>query len=97
MALFDNGIKLGTGLAIGIGALVLAPAVIPAVAAIIKPLAKAGIKTGLAIYGKGKEVVAETVEIFEDLTAEARAELAAEAVAARQTVEEVATPEEGTL
>lgn len=97
MALFDNGIKLGTGIAIGIGAIVLAPAVIPAVAAIVKPLAKAGIKSGLAIYCKGKEVVAETVEVFEDLTAEAKAELAAEAAAARQTVAEAATPEEGTV
>ena len=66
-------------------------------AAIIRPLAKAGIKTGLAMYGKGKEAVAETVEVFEDLTAEARAELAAEAAAARPTAAEAVTPEEGTV
>jgi len=78
MAFWNNGVKLGTGLAIGVGALILAPTVVPAVAAILKPLAKAAIKSGFIVYEKGKEVVAETIEILEDLAAEAKAELSQE-------------------
>jgi hypothetical protein len=97
MALFDNGIKMGTGIAIGLGAIILAPTVLSAVGAIIKPLAKAGIKTALMVFDKGREMAAETVEVFEDLTAEARAELAAEASAAREAAAQVVVPEEGTV
>ena len=78
MAIFDNGLK-GTifgGLAIGIGSAILAPIVIPILASVAKPLAKASIKGGLMLFEKGKEVVAETQEVVEDLVAEAKAELA---------------------
>lgn len=77
MALLENGIKgnILTGLAIGIGATILAPAVIPVVAGIAKPLLKAAIKSGVVLYEKGKETFAETKEIFEDLVAEAKSEL----------------------
>jgi hypothetical protein len=82
MALLDNGLlgnglksNVVTGLAIGIGAAILAPVIIPMVAAIVKPLAKATIKGGLILYERGKEVVAETGEMVEDLVAEARSEL----------------------
>ncbi len=78
MALFDNGAKLGTGLAVGVGALILAPAVIPAVAAILKPIVKATIKSGLILIDKTREIAAETMEVIEDLTAEARSELSQE-------------------
>jgi hypothetical protein len=78
MAIFNNGWR-GTifgGLAIGIGSAVLAPIVIPILASVAKPLAKASIKGGLMLFEKGKEVVAETQEVVEDLVAEAKAELA---------------------
>ncbi|MCU0589679.1 MAG: DUF5132 domain-containing protein [Syntrophobacteraceae bacterium] len=78
MALWNNGMKLGTGLAIGVGALILAPTVLPAVAALLKPLAKAAIKSGFIVYEKGMEALAETREVLEDLAAEARAEMARE-------------------
>ena len=78
MALFDNGIRLGTGLAIGIGALILAPAVIPALGAVIRPIAKASIKGGLMLVEKARELAAETAETISDMTAEVEAELAAE-------------------
>lgn len=78
MAIWNNGVKLGTGLAIGVGALILAPTVVPAVAAILKPLAKAGIKSGFIAYEKGREVLAETREVIEDLAAEVKAELSQE-------------------
>lgn len=75
MALFDGGFKIGTGLLVGVGAILLAPVVIPAAAAVIRPVAKAAIKGGFVLYQKGREAIAETVEMFEDIAAEAKAEL----------------------
>ncbi len=62
----------------GIGAIVLAPIVVPALAKAGKPLAKAAIKGGLRLYEQGKGAIAEAGEVFEDLVAEAQAELADE-------------------
>ena len=81
MALFDKG-NILTGLAIGIGSAILAPVVIPALSGAAKPLAKAAIKGGLILYDKSKETCAEVYEVVDDLVAEARAEVEAEAVAA---------------
>lgn len=67
-----------TGLAIGVGAMLLSPLVIPVVAGIAKPLAKAAIKGGFVLYEKSKEVVAEVGEVVEDLVAEVQSELAEE-------------------
>lgn len=78
MALFDNGLKIGTGLAVGIGALLLAPTVLPAVASVVRPIVKATIKSGLILAEKAMEMVAEAKESIEDMTAEAQAELAKE-------------------
>ena len=64
------------GVAAGIGAVVLAPFLIPAVGKVGKPVAKAAIKGGIAIYEKGKGLFEETGELFEDLVAESKAELA---------------------
>ena len=70
---------LGTpGIVAGIGALVLAPIVIPTIAKIGKPIAKAAIKGGITLYEKSIGAVAEAGEVLEDLVAEARAELADE-------------------
>jgi hypothetical protein len=41
-------------------------------------MAKAGIKGGLALFEKGKEVAAEAQEVVEDLVAEVKAEIAVE-------------------
>ncbi|WP_017659959.1 DUF5132 domain-containing protein [Baaleninema simplex] len=60
------------GIAAGIGLLVLAPFAVKAG----KPLAKAVIKGGITAYEKSKGFLAETGEVFEDMVAEARAELA---------------------
>ncbi len=78
MGLLDNGLKgnVLTGLAIGIGAAILAPAVLPAVANVAKPLIKAAIKTGIIMFEKGKETAAELSEVFEDIVAEAKSEMA---------------------
>lgn len=87
MALLDNGVKLGTGLAIGIGALILAPAAIPVAAAIVRPLVKATIKSGMILLEKGREIAAETMEVIEDLTAEAKSELSQERAQASEEAE----------
>ncbi|MGA2028099.1 MAG: DUF5132 domain-containing protein [Syntrophobacteraceae bacterium] len=76
MGLFDNGLKIGTGLAIGLGVLILAPAIAPAVAAVVKPVAKASIKSAILLFEKTTELIAEAKESVEDLAAEAHAELA---------------------
>ncbi|MDQ1274068.1 MAG: hypothetical protein QG591_2698 [Planctomycetota bacterium] len=78
MALFNNGLKgnLITGLAIGVGVTILAPVVIPVVAGIAKPLAKSLIKGGLMLFSGTGKGVAEIGEVFQDLVAEAKAEIA---------------------
>ncbi len=69
MALFDNGLKIGTGLAIGLGIIILAPAIAPAVAAVVRPVAKASIKSGVILFEKARELITEAMESVEDLAA----------------------------
>ncbi len=88
MALFDNGFKLGAGLLVGVGVILLAPVVVPVIAAATKPLIKAGIKGGLLAYEKSRELIAEATEVVEDLAAEARSELVREHEPAAAPVEE---------
>ncbi len=71
------------GVIASIGAVILAPVVVPVVAGIGKPLAKSLIKGGMVLYEKSKGAIAEVGETFEDMVAEARAELAEE----KQTIE----------
>lgn len=61
-------------LAIGLGAAIIAPTVIP----LVKPFAKAAIKSGVGFYEKTKSAIAETGESIGDIVAEAKAEAAAE-------------------
>ena len=75
MALFDDIFKGGnilTGLAIGIGAAIVAPAVIPA----LRSIAKSIIKAGLMAYDQGRVALAELNEHTGDIIAEARSEMA---------------------
>lgn len=62
------------GLAIGLGALVLAPVL----AKVGKPIAKAAVKTSIVVYEKTKSALAEAGETFEELVAESQGELAEE-------------------
>jgi serine acetyltransferase len=78
MGLFDNGVKVGAAVAIGIGAVVLAPVILPAVSAVGRPVAKALIKGAMTMVHKGWESVAEAREALEDIVAEAKAEVIAE-------------------
>lgn len=76
MALLEDGlIKVGTGVAVGIGAIILAPVIFPIVGAVVKPLLRAGIKGGIVLYQKASEMVAEAAETIEDLVEEAKAEV----------------------
>jgi len=75
MPLFDSGIKIGTGLAIGIGVLFLAPVIAPAMAAVMKPVAKASIKSSILLFEKTTELISEAKESIEDLAAAVHEEL----------------------
>ncbi|MGK7917848.1 MAG: DUF5132 domain-containing protein [Prochloraceae cyanobacterium] len=61
-------------IAIGLGAVILAPTVF----VLVRPLAKAAIKSGVSLYEKTKGAIAETGEAIGDIVAEAKAEVAAE-------------------
>lgn len=65
-----------TNLAIGAGVVVLAPIVLPLVGSVAKPLFKAVIKGALVTYEGARVALAETKEALEDITAEAKAEIA---------------------
>jgi uncharacterized protein DUF5132 len=86
MALFDNVVE-GFGsswvpsVLVGVGIALVAPVVVPALAAGMRPLAKAVIKGGIMVYDKGAEALAEAGEQLSDLVAEVRSELDATATA----------------
>ena len=80
MPKLDDFIKNGTplGIALGVGAAVLASAVIPllpAIAQAARPTARAAIKSGILLVERGREFMAEASEEIEDIVAEAKAEL----------------------
>lgn len=81
------------GLAIGVGAIVLAPILGPALAKAGKPAAKAVVKGGIVLYEKTKGAFAEAKESLEDIVAESKAELAESETQKLLTVE--ASPEPG--
>ena len=76
MALIEDMFKgnAATGLAVGIGAVVLGPTVLPAIGRALRPAVKAVIKGGMVLY---RETFAEIGEFTSDLVAEARSELEA--------------------
>jgi len=87
MALFDNIVE-GFGsswvptVLVGVGVALVAPVVVPALGAGMRPLAKAVLKGSIMVYDKGAEVLAEAGEQLSDLVAEVRSELDATAAAA---------------
>ncbi len=78
MPLIEDGLKVGTPILIGIGALLLAPVVLPAAGSVVRPLIKATLKSGLLLASKGRELISEAMESLEDITAEVKAEMIAE-------------------
>jgi hypothetical protein len=89
MPLFDQMLKsdLTKGIAIGIGAAVVAPMAYSLLAGSGRPLARAAVKAGILLFEKAHETVAELGEVFDDLVAEAEAELREQRQAAHATAE----------
>jgi hypothetical protein len=81
MAATENLFKgsLWTGLAVGAAVVVLGPVLLPALARVGKPAAKTALKAGVVLYDRGRETAARMAELAEDVFAEVRAEMAAEA------------------
>lgn len=78
MAILEDVMKGGnvvTGLAIGVGAAVLGPMLMPVIRGVARPVAKAAIRGGMMVYEKGREAAAEVNETVQDLVAETRAEM----------------------
>jgi Protein of unknown function (DUF5132) len=73
------GGSLMSNLLIGAAAIALAPIVVPAVLAGMRPVAKTLVKGGVMVYEKTREMVAEVGEQMGDIVAEARSELTASA------------------
>lgn len=74
MAIFEDALKGGnivTGLAIGVGMVLLAPVLKP----LVRPVAKSVLKAGVAVYDQGRTALAEFNEQAGDMVAEVRAEI----------------------
>jgi hypothetical protein len=74
MSLVEDIFKGGnivTSVAIGVGAAVVAPLVVP----VFRPLAKSVIKAGLIAYDQGRAALAELNERTGDIVSEARSEM----------------------
>ena len=75
MALLEDGIKgLGSSLLVGVGAVIAAPIVIPAVMGGLRPLAKSAIKGYFFLSESLRESLSEAGDQMSDLIAEVRAE-----------------------
>jgi len=72
---------VGGGILLGIGAVIVAPTLVP----VLRPVAKEVIKGGLYVTDKAKEFVAETSEQWSDLVAEVKAEQDTNARAAKES------------
>jgi hypothetical protein len=83
MALLDDGFKGAVpSIMVVLGVALAAPIVLPAVAAVSRPLAKTLIKGYLALADTVKEYAAEAGEQISDLMAECKAERAADVASA---------------
>jgi len=60
----------------GVVGLIVAPVVAPTLARLLRPVAKGGIKAGVAIYHSGRVAAAHLAETASDMAAEAKHELA---------------------
>jgi hypothetical protein len=76
-------IQVVGGIAAGAAAIMLAPSIMSMLAGVVKPVVKTLIKGGMLAFESGKKAVyeveaalAKSAEAIEDLTAEARAEVA---------------------
>ncbi len=80
MSLFEDALKVGgPAVLVGVGAVLAAPLLVPAVGSVARPIAKGAVKGYLALAEGAKELLAEAGEQWSDLVAEVRAEQSAEA------------------
>jgi uncharacterized protein DUF5132 len=82
-------------LGVGIGAVILAPVLIPALGRGLRPVAKGAIKGYLTVAEKARELFAETGEQLQDLVAEAKSEHEARPNGSEMMTIEEASAEEG--
>ncbi len=77
MGLLENGLKasLGPGIAIGVGAVLFVPSVRSALGGLIRPLAKAVIKSGVLMCQQTGSLFAEVKEDLVDLIEEVKYEV----------------------
>src|SRR5262245_44903911 len=77
MALLESAVEVleetAPTVLIGVGAVLLAPFLLPT----LRPLTKTVVKSGLQVAGKARELVSEAGEQFSDIVAEAKSEIAA--------------------
>jgi hypothetical protein len=78
MASIEDRIKgdLGKGIALGIGAALILPAALPALAKAARPWLRSAVKSSVLLLEVGRETLAEASEALEDIVAEVHAELA---------------------
>src|SRR5262245_19930509 len=76
MAILEDLTKGPVPVLLGLGVAMAAPAVIPALAGGLRPLAKVLVRGGITLYDAAREGVAEAGEQISDLIAETRAEMA---------------------
>ena len=69
--MFKGG-NIGTGLAVGIGAAVVAPAMM----VVLRPLSRAALRAGVVAYDQGRAMLADMNEWTSDQIAEVRADMA---------------------
>jgi hypothetical protein len=83
MGLFDDGLKTSVpSILVVLGVAMAAPIVLPAVAAVSRPLAKSLIRGYLVLADTVKEFAAEAGEQISDIVAEVKAEQGEEIVKA---------------
>lgn len=82
--------EVAKGLAVGLGAAALVPIVLPVLAGVGRPAARAALKGGIIVYEKSRETLAELGEMMDDLVAEVRAEMQQQQAAAQATVQSAA-------
>ena len=86
MALLNDAFSsLGGAVLIGISAALVAPVLLPAAGAILRPVAKGVIKGGFYLADTLQEVIAEGSEQLSDLMAEVQAERATSVETTTQT------------
>ena len=74
MALLEGSVKGWGGIVVGFGAALLAPAILPATRATVRPLLKVLVKGALFVGDQVRGIVSEATEQVNDLVAEVRAE-----------------------